>query len=97
MARSVPLTSEAERNARVIVRCYSRTTLELAAQELGVPVSEDSDIFRALIVAKVATDFDAAVRLVAEHLDNSSFHLPMHSGELVNGKVERRKAPRRHS
>ena len=88
--------SEAERTARVISKCYSKVTLALVAHELGAEPLTDADIFRALVVAKVAPDFDAAVQMVANYLDNSESHLPDHSGELVNGKVERRKAPRRH-
>ena len=89
--------SETERTARVISKCYSKATLLLVAHELGAKAPVNADIFRALVVAKIAPDFDAAVRMVVEHLDNSSSHKPERSGELVNGKVERRKAPRRRS
>lgn len=96
MAKSSIHMSDTERLARVITKCYSKSTLALAAKELGAPLPSEIDIFRALIVAKIAPDFDAAVRLVAEHMDNG-IHLPEHSGELFEGKVERRKSPRKSS
>jgi hypothetical protein len=96
MPKSQNTTTEIEHMARVITRCYSQDTLAIAAQELGVQVTAEVGIFRALIIAKVAVDFDDAVRIVARHLDNGGHH-PDESDELVGGKIERRRMPRKNS
>ncbi|GAC1428594.1 MAG: hypothetical protein NVSMB6_28310 [Burkholderiaceae bacterium] len=89
------LHSETERAAKVIKRSFSPETLEIVANELGAPIAPNADIFRALIVAGKAADFDEAVRLVAAHLDNSTHEPIGPSTDLIDGKIERRETPRR--
>ena len=87
------LESETERVARVITKCFSVPTLEIAAQEMGITLVPSVNIFRALVVAKIAKDFDDAVLLVAKHLDTGVYdHLD--NDDRVDGKIERRQLPR---
>ena len=88
------LSTEAERMARVITKSYSKAILAAVAAELNIPLAQDVDIFRSMILAGKAAHFDEAVMLVARHLDGGN-HLPDISDEyLVNGKIERRTVPR---
>ena len=94
MPKSSLHISETERMARVITKCYSQATLEIAAKELSVETTPKNDIFRALVVSGIATDFDDAVLIVARHLDQG-MHANNGCDDLVDGRVERRKVPRK--
>lgn len=94
MREKTDSTSDTERIARTIVRCYSKGTLSQAAAELGAPLVSGTDIFRSMILAGKATDFDNAVMLVATHLDASPALLTESEEGMVDGKIERRKTHR---
>lgn len=89
------LHSQTERAAKVIKRSFSPATLEIVAKELGASVAPNADIFRALILAGKATDFDDAVQIVAAHLDNSSHEPIGPNNDLSDGKIERRETRRK--
>lgn len=93
MSKSSIKITETERMARAITKSYSKATLALAAQDFGLHLGPQEDVFRSLVASKIAPDFDAAVRLLAHHLDSGSY-IPGNTEELVNGRIERRKDPR---
>lgn len=93
MVKNLITATETERMARAITKSYSKATLAVAVRGLGLQVTAEDDIFRSLVVSRIAPDFDAAVRLLAHHLDSGSY-IPGNTEELVDGRIERRKNPR---
>ena len=96
MTKTAAISGETEHIARAIMRCYSKATIAVVAAELGCGSDLKADIFRALIIAKVAQDFDSAVRLVADHLDAGAY-VPQDTIGLSDGKIERRATSRQPS
>lgn len=94
MASSQALARDTEHLARTVVRSYSKAALEHVASEMGAPVHRGENIFRALILAGKAVDFDHAVRLVVAYLDAGGQTADPLQGHFTGGKIERRGAPR---
>lgn len=93
MVKTSITITETERMARAITKSYSKTTLALVAQDFGLHLGPNDDVFRSFVTSKIVPDFDAAVRLLAQHLDSGTY-IPGNTEDLVDGRIERRKNPR---